>query len=127
MKMASRLNPTEADYQRTIVEAAKLHGWFVHAERPSQTKTGRWLTAIQGKPGFPDLVLVHPRRSQLAFIELKRGRNLPTNDQWDWILALSQILGLDSAAVLFMPDDLQRCLDFLAGLRPLKPDEGLGE
>ena len=31
---------TEAQFQDTIIELAKVYGWKVHAERPAQTNKG---------------------------------------------------------------------------------------
>lgn len=116
-KTASRSIPSalEADYQKTIVQAAKLHGWYVHAERPALSQSGRWITSVQGKVGFPDLVLVHPKWAKAAFIELKRRPNRATQDQSDWLSALGAALPSATVALLWMPDDLERCLTFLSG------------
>lgn len=105
--------PKESDYQKTIVAAATTAGWYVHAERPAVTSNGRWLTNQQGKPGFPDLVLCHPARRQLVFVELKRKPNKPTADQLDWIHGLTAC-GID-ASVIYVPDGLLRLLEFLGG------------
>lgn len=75
--------PTEAECQRTILDAARLCGWRCHAERTSRTASGGYATAIQGDPGFPDLVLV--RGINLLFVELKRdktGRIGPGQNEW---------------------------------------------
>lgn len=75
--------PTEAECQRTIIEAAQLLGWRVHAERTSRTASGRYATAIQGDRGFPDLVLA--RGTKIFFVELKRdktGRIGPGQQEW---------------------------------------------
>lgn len=74
---------TELHCQRTIIEAARLGGWLVHAERAAQTKRG-WRTPVQGVSGFPDLVLVHAERKRVMFIELKRHPNRlsPAQELW---------------------------------------------
>jgi hypothetical protein len=74
---------TELRCQSTIVEAAKLGGWLVHAERAAQTRKG-WRTPVQGSQGFPDLVLVHAERRRVMFVELKRAPNKVTPDQQVW-------------------------------------------
>jgi len=38
--------------------------------------------------GFPDLVLVHPRRGLILFIELKTDTNYPTTEQRLWLAGL---------------------------------------
>lgn len=111
MAKTTTAKPKEADYQRTIVAAAQLAGWLVHAERPAQTSHGRWLTNVQGRPGFPDLTLVHPARKLMLFVELKRKPNKPTDDQLAWLDGLRRC-GVQSA-LLWVPDQLDAFLRFL--------------
>lgn len=117
MKMPS-LKATEAQWQDAIVQAAKLTGWLVHAERPAQTGQG-WRTAIQGHKGFPDLVLLHPGRAHLVFVELKRKPNKASKEQVDWLAALERVVIHTSnhlaARLMFVPDDVPQLLAFLAG------------
>lgn len=65
-------NPTEAQWQQTVVELAKLCGWLVYHTYDSR----------RSEPGFPDLVLV--REQRLVFAELKtdRGRIRPEQQEW---------------------------------------------
>lgn len=72
---------TEADFQRTVIDAAQALGWMCAHFRPAQTAQG-WRTAVSadGK-GFPDLVLV---RDRVLFIELKADRGKQTADQRAW-------------------------------------------
>ena len=51
---------TEAQWQNTVVEAAKLFGWWVFHDHDSR----------RNQAGFPDLVLIRPPR--VMFLELKR-------------------------------------------------------
>jgi hypothetical protein len=102
--------PSEAECQRTIIEAAKLGGWLVHAERPAQT-AGRHMTPIQGHAGFPDLVLVHQRRRQVVFIELKRKPNRVEPLQARWIETLASV-GVD-ARVVWVPEQMDDFVQFL--------------
>jgi hypothetical protein len=76
----------ESDYQKTIVDAAKMFGWRIHHARPAWTTRG-WRTAIQGHPGFPDLVLAHGHVG-VWFVELKHKTNL-TEDQARWGVVLT--------------------------------------
>lgn len=51
-------------------------------------------------PGFPDLVLVHPRRKIVIFAELKIDTTYPSNEQRLWLAALTEVawaLGTDKA------------------------------
>ena len=48
---------TESEFQSQVIEIAKYRGWKVMHQRPAMIRTGRWVTAIEGDAGFPDLVL----------------------------------------------------------------------
>ena len=83
----------EAQLQKDVGELLTLYGWLWTHYRPARTKTG-WVTAIQGSPGFPDIVAV--RGDRLLFIELKGRDSLGQGgkvrkEQWDWIKALVDI------------------------------------
>jgi hypothetical protein len=84
---------TEREFQRAVVELARLMGWRVHHTRPALTRRGRWLTPIQGDAGFPDLVLCRPPRLILA--ELKRVGARPTPQQQAWLDALASCAGVE--------------------------------
>jgi hypothetical protein len=103
--------PTERDYETTIIEAAKLGRWLVHAERPARSARG-WRTPIRGHAGWPDLFLVHPDGRALA-LELKRRPNRPTPEQASWLLAL-ELAGID-ARLVQLPDELDALVAELAG------------
>jgi len=108
--------PSEADCQRTIVEAARLAQWLVHAERPALRQSGKWSTPVQGDPGFPDLVLVHERRRMLLFVELKRKPNRLTSGQTRWLMAL-QAAGVWAQA-LYVPEQMTELLTLLTAPSP---------
>lgn len=76
---------TEADFQKAVIDLARLNGWMVAHFRPAQNSRGEWRTpvAADGK-GFPDLVLVHPVRGVL-FRELKTDRGQVSKEQALWI------------------------------------------
>lgn len=70
----------EAQFQRQVVDLAWIAGWlFVH-HRPARTAHG-WRTPVEGPlgAGWPDLVLVSPRRKRVLYVELKadKGRLSP--------------------------------------------------
>lgn len=77
-------NPLEADFQRTVIHAAKTHGWLVQHTRPAYRASGKVSTPISGHAGFPDLVLAHPTHG-VAFIELKRDSGRTSVLQLRWI------------------------------------------
>ncbi len=72
---------SERDFIDAVIHEAHQRGWFVHHDRPAWTAMG-YRTAIQGEPGFPDLVLL--KGEQLLYWELKakNGRVSPTQKAW---------------------------------------------
>ena len=72
----------EADFQRQVLDLARLGGWRVAHFRPAQTAKG-WRTPVGADgAGFPDLVLTRP--PELIFAELKaeKGRTTPEQEAW---------------------------------------------
>lgn len=86
---------SEEQFQAALVQRARLAGFRVHfipdklyrrsfpskADRESGRASGKW-DLDMGDRGFPDLVLV--RRGQIAFRELKVGRNTLSENQELW-------------------------------------------
>jgi hypothetical protein len=99
----------ERDFQRAVIDLARLTGWRVHHTRPALTRRGRWLTPIQGDAGFPDLVLV--RAGRVIFAELKRVGGKPTAEQQAWLEALQACAGVE--VYLWTPDDWEAIIDAL--------------
>ena len=93
---------SEEDWQRTVIDLAKVYGWKVHSERHARTKDGRWMTPIQGDAGFPDLVLVRCRdgQRQIIFAELKSEEGRVSSEQREWL----DLLG----GCLWRPSDYER-------------------
>jgi hypothetical protein len=110
------VRPTEAACQSTIVEAARLGGWMIHAERQAQSRKG-WRTPIQGHAGFPDLVLVHPDARLVWFVEIKRKPNKLAPDQLVWRTALEEA-GADYRLV-WVPEELDEFCQTLVNKRPV--------
>lgn len=65
----------EKDWQRTVVEAARLYGWRAFHSYDSRKSTG---------PGFPDLVLVQRARKRIIYVELKTEQGRLTEHQKEW-------------------------------------------
>lgn len=75
---------TEAEFQKAVLDLAKLSGWRVAHFRPARTAHG-WRTAVAADgAGFPDLVLAHPDRGAVLFRELKSERGRLTFEQHEW-------------------------------------------
>ena len=83
----------ERDFQRAVIDLARLCGWRVHHTRPTLTRAGEWRTPIQGDAGFPDLVLC--RAGRVIFAELERVGARPIPQQQGWLDALQQCAGVE--------------------------------
>ena len=81
--------PNEAEFKNWVINQAKVYGWLVHHDLPAQARNGRWATHVQGHAGFPDLVLLHPSRGELLFVELKSERGKISTVQDTWLMALN--------------------------------------
>lgn len=78
---------TEADLQRTIIEAADYGGWLVFHDNDSR----------RNRAGFPDLTLA--RGSELIFAELKSATGRIRPDQAAWLDVLEQTTTVSSGVV----------------------------
>lgn len=79
-----RTHASEAVFQAQVIKIAKMNGWMVFHPRRVQTRDGKWLTAIQGDAGFPDLVFAHRQRG-LIFAELKSSVGRIEDQQTRWL------------------------------------------
>jgi hypothetical protein len=104
----------EADFQKAVIQLAKLHGWRVMHTQPAQIRPGRWITPTTGDQGFVDLVMTHPARGTI-FVELKANKGVVSNTQWEWINALEDS---GEEVHVWRPKDLEKISDRLAR----KPD-----
>ena len=78
---------SEVDFQRAVLDAARLFGWRVAHFRPARTAHG-WRTPVQADgAGFPDLILC--RGDRLIAAELKRERGRLRAEQEAWLDALA--------------------------------------
>ncbi len=78
----------EKDFQKTVIEYAKLRGWRVAHFRGAWSRDGkRYMTPVQADgAGFPDLVLVRGKR--VVYIELKSDKGVVSKEQEEWLHAL---------------------------------------
>lgn len=98
------LEATEAQFQNTLIELARLEGWtLVHHCRPAMKRDGTYSTAIQGNSGFVDLVLVGAKG--VLFIECKRRGAKPTLAQRMWLDQLSEHRSDRLGVYCWSPDD----------------------
>lgn len=91
----------EADFQRTVTTMAAFLGWRYHHEA----------TSFGSKPGWPDLALFHPAHGAV-YLELKVGKNKPTENQLEWITWLQQC---GQRAYIVYPSQLDQIEALLSG------------
>lgn len=103
--MSNPLAISESSFQSQVIHLARLYGWRVTHFRPAQIRSGKWVTAVTGDPGFPDLVLARPYPGDLIFAELKRAGGRISDGQRVWLDAL---LRAGAEAYLWEPRDLER-------------------
>lgn len=94
---------SEKEFMGQVIDLAHLRGWIIAHFRPSQTQSGRWVTAVQADgEGFPDLFMLRPDRRQSVAAELKVGRGRTSAEQERWLDAMDQC-GI--AAYVWRPED----------------------
>lgn len=96
---AGRQEPAWRGFETAVIDLARLYGWRVHHQRPAQRSDGSWRSAIQGHPGFPDLVMArgprHGRPARIIVSELKSGRGRVRPGQREWTEILGQVAGVE--------------------------------
>lgn len=83
--MTEAIKISEDELQTCVIDLAHLLGWRVMHTRPAMNRHGKWLTPLQGDPGFPDIVAV---RERVIWIELKSETGRLSVPQQDWLFAL---------------------------------------
>jgi len=111
---------TEKGFQKAFVQYARLRGWLVYHPRPAWVTGKLIVTPFDGDPGFPDTVCV--RDGVCLVVELKVGKNRPTEAQTRWIDAFARVPGV-VARVLYPADWPE--IEQLLGAPPGRP-EGAG-
>jgi len=101
----------EAEFQSAVIEAASWHGWIVHHTRNVQIRPGVWATPLQGRRGFPDLVLARRASGDLVFAELKSARGRLSPDQELWLATLT---AAGAEAYCWRPSDMAVILNRLS-------------
>ncbi len=99
----------ESDFQKIVINLAKMHGWLVHHPLPSMNKRGIWATHELGDHGFPDLVLAHPS-GRVIFAELKSDKGKISPLQSRWITTLQQ----GAVVWVWRPDDINWISQYLS-------------
>lgn len=91
---------THEEWQQQVIEAAHLFGWRHLHVRRTVGRGKKWVTSTNVK-GWPDLFLWHPKHG-FAAIELKVGRDVPTDDQRD---VLASLTWAGARTLVAYPDD----------------------
>lgn len=90
---------TEAEFQRQVLDLARIYHWAVY--HPMLSK---W-----SERGWPDLSMI--RGSRLVFAELKRQSGKTTIDQDRWLGMLGQVPGIE--VYVWRPADLDTIAEVL--------------
>lgn len=85
---AGPLAISEEDFQRRVIDTAKLNGWKVVHFRKVKMPSGKWATPLQGDAGFPDLALAHGGR--VLLVELKTDTGQVEDHQAEWLNEIGQ-------------------------------------
>lgn len=101
----------EEAFTNAVIDLARMSGWLVHHDR------GAMLKHIQGDVGFPDLVLLHEKRSRLLFAELKAPKGELSEAQVEWINGL-HLAAFDSYPRIWRPANWDEIVETLTGRRP---------
>jgi hypothetical protein len=84
---SAKPRPSEAAFQKNVVQLARARGWIVAHFRASLNQRGQWQTAVSGDgAGYPDLTLV---RERVLFVELKAEDGRMRPEQRVWLRALA--------------------------------------
>lgn len=105
---------SEKEFQRLVIEAAQINGWYVAHFRTAQAKSGNYITPVQADgAGFPDLVLV--KNERLIFAELKAERGRMSAAQSTWFHKLGKVaFGCNKiGVVIWHPSDLDDIIRIL--------------
>jgi hypothetical protein len=84
---ASDIPMSEDQLLTNVLDAAKKLKLRTAHFRPAQTKSGRWVTPVQGDgKGWPDLVIVGPSGSLLRELKSATGSLSPEQKLWlQWL------------------------------------------
>ncbi len=87
--MRLRAKLSEKEFMGQVIDLARLMHWRVAHFRAGMNARGEWSTPVQADgAGFPDLLLV--RGDRILGLELKVGRNKPSEAQVAWLDALGE-------------------------------------
>ncbi len=101
MTAVAELPMSEDQLLSSVLSMARAFGVMTAHFRPAQSKSGRWMTAVQGDgKGFPDVVFVGP--NGVLFRELKAAGKYPQPEQKRWLGRLEEA---NADAAVWRPAD----------------------
>lgn len=102
--------PTHIEWQAQVTQLAAMNGWrWLHVRR-SIGRGKKWVTSTN-VIGWPDLLLWHERDRRVVAVELKVGRDTPTDEQREVLVSLSNA-GVETH--VWYPHDLDDAIVVLA-------------
>lgn len=111
MKKKNPFEPSEEQFQETVIELARRLGYKVAHFRPAMKKDGSWITPVAADgSGFVDLLLVHPIKQRVIFTELKSRQGKLTPEQLIWADILKQA---KQEYYLWRPEDWEEIVNIL--------------
>ena len=91
----------EKAFQQSVVSAAEKLGWMHYHTHDSRRSVA----------GFPDLVLIHPKRGSVWFVELKMPKGRLSKHQIHW---LNNLKACKQGVWLWRPEHWDDILGLLA-------------
>lgn len=110
---------TEAEFQKQVIQLARLYGFRVAHFRAAMNRRGMWQTPVQADgAGFPDLLMVKDR---VIAAELKSPKGKPSPEQVAWMDAFRKA-GVET--YLWKPADWDEIVTVLTGSPPSSRPSG---
>jgi hypothetical protein len=97
---------SEADWQSTVVDIAKRHGWLHYHAPANRPVHGRIQNVVAG---YPDLHLIRGPRSVFAELKAELGTVTPQQTVW-----LDSLAAAGHEAHIWRPRDIGHVLEVLA-------------
>ncbi len=113
-----KVKQSESDFQKQVIQLARLYKWKVAHFRAAMNRRGQWSTPVQADgAGFPDLLMV---RDRVIAAELKseKGKTSPEQDEW---IAQFRTAGIE--AFVWKPADWDAIVEVLTAEVPLRSKE----
>ena len=85
-KKTGKPHISEKVFTAQVITMARAFGWMAAHFRPALTQRGRWITAMAGDIGYPDITMA--RNKRVIFAELKTEIGNLTFGQSAWQSAL---------------------------------------